>query len=286
MTGAAGRLGRALLAAAESMPDMQVAAWRRVDYDLDEPDTVTHLLERDKPDLVVHAAAWTDVDGCAREPALAMRRNSEAVDGLARRCVERGTSLLLVSTNEVFDGRRTDGRGYSETDATAPPNPYGASKLAGEEAARATFGGRDGLWIVRTAWLYGPPGDDFPRRILAAADRLDPDQALPVVVDEHGSPSFTRDAALAMLRLPGLTRGGLYHLVNEGVASRLEWAQRVLARLRPGRSVRPISAREFVRASRPPAWAVLDGTRAAEVGLAMRDWRDALDEFLEELEEA
>jgi hypothetical protein len=132
VTGGRGRLGCGLL---ERLP--AALAWSRPDYDLDDPAAAERLMERDRPDLVIHAAAWTDVDGCARDPELARRRNARAVEELALACRQRGAGLVVVSTNEVFDGDRTDERGYSEADATNPPNPYGASKLEGEQAATA-----------------------------------------------------------------------------------------------------------------------------------------------------
>jgi dTDP-4-dehydrorhamnose reductase len=277
VTGRGGRLGRALL----DVPGRALLAWGRPDFDLDRPASFASLLDRDRPGLVIHAAAMTDVDDCARHPELALRRNGEAVGVLAEACRARGAGLVLISTNEVFDGERTDGRGYAEGDAPRPRNPYGASKLAGEEAARSSFDGRPGLWIVRTAWLFGPPGRDFPDKVVAAADRLPAGQALPVVADEVGSPTYTRDLAAAILRLVEGSPGGVFHLVNEGRASRLEWAARVLARERPGRPVRAISRNEFERASDPPAWAVLDASLAAGVtGRSLRPWQEAVDASL------
>jgi dTDP-4-dehydrorhamnose reductase len=257
-----------------------VVGWARPDVDLDDPGSWARLLERDRPDLVIHAAAMTDVDACARHPQLAMRHNGEATAALAAACHGRGVRLVVVSTNEVFSGDRKDGRGYVETDQPAPPNPYGASKLAGEEAAEAAFGGWGGLWVVRTAWLFGPPGNDFPDRIVAAADRRAADDPLPVVADEVGSPTSSVDLAAAIAALVERTNGGLFHLVNAGHASRRAWADRVLAARRPGRSTRAISASEFVRASDPPRWAVLATGRAAAAGVTLRDWEAALDEYL------
>ncbi|MEX2548343.1 MAG: sugar nucleotide-binding protein [Chloroflexota bacterium] len=127
-----------------------------------------------RPSLVIHAAAWTDVDGCAREPELAIRRNGEAVRSLAKACVQRDVGLVLISTNEVFDGERRDGIGYSEDDPPRPINAYGVSKLVGEHAAQEAYGASRGLWVLRTAWLYGPPGNDFPEKIVAASDRRPP----------------------------------------------------------------------------------------------------------------
>lgn len=282
VTGAGGRLGSALVAELDLREGATAVPWRRPEYDLDSAEPA-HLLDRDRPSLVVHAAAWTDVDGCAREPALAMRRNADAVASLSSACVARGVPLMLISTNEVFDGERADGLGYSETDLPVPRNPYGASKLAGEQAAQQAFGGLPGLWVVRTAWLYGPPGNDFPEKIIVASDRQAPDEALPVVTDETGSPTFTRDLALAMVDLVERVDGGLYHLVNAGTATRYEWAAAVLDRCRPERRLRPISGSDFERASIPPAWSVLDCARAAGVGVHLREWRAALADYLDSL---
>jgi dTDP-4-dehydrorhamnose reductase len=281
ITGADGRLGSALVAELAGRATAATIPWVLPEYDLDTTDPAA-LLDRYAPQVVLHAAAWTDVDGCAREPALARRRNADAVGELAAGCVARGIALVCVSTNEVFDGERTDGRGYREEDAVAPRNPYGASKLAGEAAARRAFGARAAppLWIVRTAWLFGSGMPDFPRKIVAAADRLSPDDALPVVTDEHGSPTYVVDLARAICDLVEATEGGTFHLVNEGQASRFEWAEAVLALCRPGRALRPISRAEFTRASDPPAWGVLSAERARSVGVRLRGWREALRDYL------
>jgi dTDP-4-dehydrorhamnose reductase len=276
VSGARGRLGRAIMAAAEQ----DAIAWSRPDLDLDDPASLVALVERDRPALVVHAAAMTDVDACARDPELALRRNGAVVGPLAHACHGAGVGLVLISTNEVFDGDRLDGRGYGEDDPTRPRNPYGASKRAGEVAALEAFVGAPGLWIVRTAWLYGPPGNDFPDKIVAAADRLPPDEPLPVVADEHGSPTSVVDVAAALLELATVTTGGIFHLVDTGVASRLAWAERVLAERRPGRAVRPISRDQFERASDPPPWGVLDSGKASVAGIDMRPWETALADYL------
>ena len=154
VTGAGGRLGRALLDALADArgPDPLVPlAWDVPDHDLDDPESPDRLVRRDRPDVVVHTAAWTDVDGCAREPALALRRNGTAAGELAAACVQAGVDLVHVSTNEVFDGGRTDGRGYRPEDEPAPINPYGASKRAGEVAVRAAFVEGGGVVDARRA---------------------------------------------------------------------------------------------------------------------------------------
>lgn len=274
ITGNGGRLGRALAATAPSA----VSGWDVPELDLDRPEACADLVRHDRPDLVIHTAAMTAVDQAAREPEVALRRNGEATGALARACRQVGARLVLISTNEVFDGERTDGRGYREDDPLGPRNPYGASKRAGEDAARAAFREAAGLWIVRTAWLYGPPGNDFPDRITAAADRVE--GPLPVVTDELGTPTYVLDLARAIYQLIERTSGGTFHLVNAGMASRYEWARAVLDVRRPGRELRPITLAEFERPSHPPRWGILDTSRAAAAGVVLRPWPEALAEYL------
>ena len=285
VTGAHGRLGRALVGAfAASGCDF--VEWSRPDYDLDDTLAARRMVPRDRPRLVIHPAAWTDVDGCAGQPEVAFRRNGEAVGELAAACVDAGTGLVLISTNEVFDGARTDERGYVEDDETNPPNPYGASKLRGEELAREAFaaaGLQERLWIVRTAWLYGPPGNDFPTKILAAADRLPAGETLKVVSDEVGSPTYTVDLAPAILDLVERAPGGTYHLAASGAASRLDVAAAVVAMCRRHVELAPITRHEFRRASVPPAWAVLDCSRGAQFGVRLRPWQEGLQDYLSDL---
>lgn len=298
VTGARGRLGRALAAAlggtSPAGPSGPIA-WSRPELDLDtlSAESVAALLERDRPDLVVHAAAWTDVDGCAREPDLAMRRNGTAAGEIARACARRGVDLLVVSSNEVFDGRRTDGRGYRPDEPVSPINPYGAAKAAAERlAAEALAGSRARLAIVRTAWLFGPPGGDFPAKIAAAALRARASgEPLRVTGDEVGTPTYAPDLAGAIAsllgtgspRLPGSVT--VHHLVNGGRASRADWAREVLRALGIGVEVVEVPAAAWARASSPPLWAVLEPTPLPS-GAPMRHWRDALAEAVPELARA
>ena len=168
-----------------------------------------------------------------------MRRNGDARPASWREATAaRGIDLVHVSTNEVFDGRRTDGRGYGPADRTNPINAYGASKLAGEIAATAAYRAAAArLGIVRTAWLYGPPGNDFPAKILAAAERARAaGEPLKVVSDEFGSPTFSHDVAEAIVELLGSGEvGGLHHVVNTGSASRAGWARELFRQAGVGR---------------------------------------------------
>ena len=222
VTGAGGRLGRALVEALEDAPFTGLAgpiAWTRPDFDLDAPEAIAGLLDRDRPEVVVHAAAWTDVDGCAREPELAMRRNGDAVRRPRPRQRARGIDLRQVSTNEVFDGPPDDGHGYEPRRPARTRSTRTASRSSPASAApRRTTGATPRLGIVRTAWLYGPPGNDFPSKILAAAERAQASgEPLKVVGDEFGSPTYTHDVAEAIVDLLGAGDvPGVHHVVNGG----------------------------------------------------------------------
>ncbi len=306
ITGAGGRLGTALReAVAQTHSAPEILAWDIPEHDLDDPGSAGRLVDRTRPDIVVHAAAWTDVDGCARDPALALRRNGTAAGEMALACATYGAGLVLISTNEVFDGLRADGQPYSPTDPPSPANPYGAAKLAGEQAARSAFvasddtfaaatssgvGHRDAaipaLAIVRTAWLFGPPGNDFPHKILAAADRARMEnRTLDLVSDEIGCPTYTRDLAAAIASLIELAviqglnaMGGIHHVVNVGRASRAEWAREVLRLAGVTVPTREVPLSTWPRPSTPPRWGVLAPTPLP--GGPLRDWRAALAEYL------
>ncbi len=253
------------------------------DFDLDAPDNVTRSLDRDRPEVVVHAAAWTDVDGCARDPELAIGRNGDATGTLAQACAVRGVDLLVVSTNEVFPGDRDDGQGYATTDEPRPRNVYGRSKLAGERAATRAFEAErasGSLGIARTAWLFGPPGRDFPRKILEAADRaIGTGEPLRLVEDEWGNPTYAADVADAIVELlADDAQAGLHHLVNGGVATRAAWAEDVLARFGVTVPVQHVPASTWARASEPPRWGALVPTPLPS-GEPIRPWTAAMADY-------
>ena len=285
VTGATGRLGSALVHALADAPFTGPGgptAWSRVDLDLDAPDGVITAIERDRPEVVVHCAAWTDVDACARDPELAIRRNAVATGVLAIECAARGIDLLVVSTNEVFDGRRTDGRPYAPDEPMSPGNPYGISKAKGEDVARIAYlDQRGGLGIARTAWLYGPPGRDFPRKIAEAGRKAAAaDEPLRVVADEWGQPTYAADVAEAIVELLAEDAlAGTHHLVAGGLASRAEWAEDVLERLAIDVRTEEVPGSTWPRASTPPPWAVLAPTPLPS-GEPIRPWTDGMADYL------
>jgi dTDP-4-dehydrorhamnose reductase len=314
VTGAGGRLGTSLVRQLTDAPAVgEVLAWDVPVHNLDDPVSASRLVTLHRPDVVVHAAAWTDVDGCAHDPELAMRRNGTATGEMAQACADTGAAFVMVSTNEVFDGRRTDGLTYGPTDLPNPSNPYGAAKLAGETAARAAFGatgedfaaaatagaeGRAGagaavsvgavpaLAIIRTAWLFGLPGLDFPQKIIAAAEKARATgQTLSLVSDEVGCPTYAQDLAGAIVALiaewsrpGGRSLGGIHHVVNTGRASRADWAREILRLAAIDVATIDVPLATWPRPSTPPAWGVLEPTPLP--GGLLRSWQDAAAEYM------
>jgi dTDP-4-dehydrorhamnose reductase len=285
VTGANGRLGRALIAALGDAPftgPRGPIAWTRDDFDLDAPTSIGDVIDRDRPEAIVHTAAWTDVDGCARDPALAMHRNAEAVHVLAEAAAAAGVELLLVSTNEVFDGMREHDRGYRPDEPAIPGNAYGQSKLTGEIAGFAAFRGRPARFgVARTSWLYGPPGNDFPTKILAAADRARAAaEPLKVVADEFASPTSSHDLAEAIVELLAEDAvGGVHHLVNGGIASRADWARELFRQTGVSVDIEEVPSSTWERPSTPPPWGVLEPTPMPS-GEPLRPWQQALADYV------
>jgi dTDP-4-dehydrorhamnose reductase len=285
VTGAAGRLGSAIVAALADAPFTGAAgpiAWARDAFDLDAPGAVGARLDADRPEVVVHAAAWTDVDGCALDPDLAMARNGLATGILAEACAARRIDLVAISTNEVFAGDTVDGRPHEPDDPIGPGNPYGRSKAEGERLARTAFDERPGaaLGIARTAWLFGTPGRDFPSRILDAAERARAaSEPLRAVGDEWGTPTYTADVAEAIVELLGAdAHGGTHHLVNGLFATRADWARYVVARAGIDVEIVNVPQSTWERPSKPPTWGVLAATPLPS-GEPMRSWPDAMADY-------
>jgi len=225
-----------------------------------------------EPDVVVNAAALTDVDGCERDPEAAYRVNALGARNVALGAARAGADLVQISTDYVFDG--TKGEAYWEFDRPGPISVYGASKLAGEELAQRVH---DRVYIARTAWLYGLGGRNFVTRILnLAADR----PSLEVVDTEVGNPTFCDDLADAIVALARTGAYGVHHLVSEGHCSRHAFARAILDLAgRPGYPIAPVPS--FPRPARRPGYAPLVNFAAAQVGVRLPPWREGLARFFE-----
>jgi len=272
VTGAAGMLARALLPQLEAAKH-EVRPLRREQADVTSYPALHAALEPFQPQWVIHLAAFTRVDDCEREAALAFKVNGLGARNAALAAASCGAALLAVSTDYVFDGRGT--RPYREYDATCPLSVYGRSKWAGEQAIREVAPRHV---IVRTAWLYGAGGANFVDSILRKARHGEP---LAVVDDQRGSPTWTHDLARALVRLVEAAEFGTYHCTNSGECTWHELAEHVVARARADVPVERTTTAALARPAPRPAYSVLDGSWCEHVtGLRMPHWMDAVDRYL------
>jgi dTDP-4-dehydrorhamnose reductase len=273
VTGAAGQLGRELV---DAFAGHDVVATDRPTLDVVDRDSVRSAVAALRPDAVVHAAAWTDVDGCERDPEAALRINALGTRHVAEGARLVGAPVCFVSTDYVFAG---DGsRPYTEWDQPAPISAYGRSKLGGERELDA------GSTIVRTSWLCGRHGANFVRTMLQLAPERD---EIPVVDDQHGCPTFADDLAGMIARLVLERRPGIFHVTNQCPTTWFELARETLAAagMDPGK-IRPVATAEL-RPPRPaprPAWSVLDNAALRLSGLPLLpDFRQPLQRLVKEL---
>jgi dTDP-4-dehydrorhamnose reductase len=271
IVGANGQLGRAVQTACSIEHSMTL--WGHHEADIADPTIVSKVVDA-RPDLVINCAAWTNVDGAEKEPDAAFAVNGLGAFNLATGCARSGAAMVHVSTNEVFAG--TPGKFYYEYDQPAPASVYARSKLAGEVAASRVL---DQLFVVRVAWLFGSGENNFPAKIVAAADR---NGALRVVDEEMGNPTYAPDVAAAIFRLVETERYGIYHLVNQGHTSRFGLAQAVLQSTGRGHiPLTPIGIAEWPRPAPPPPHAVLVNQAAAALGIELRPWQEAVHAYVE-----
>jgi dTDP-4-dehydrorhamnose reductase len=269
--GSEGRAG-AVLAERFSHVAPETVAATRMEMDVTDYFNLRWELERLEADLVVNAAAFTDVDACESDPARAFRLNAEAAGGVARAARERGARVVHLSTDYVFDGEK--GSPYIEGDPAEPLSVYGRSKRAGELLVRANH---PSPLIVRTAWLFGGSGGrpGFVEKVLAQAEQ---GVAVPVAADQEGSPTGVEDLAAGILALVRVEATGIVHLACSGDAGRVELAEAVLelsGHLEA--SIVPVDAGRLQLPARRPRDSRLDTAHfRALTGTTPRHWRDAL----------
>lgn len=275
VTGAAGQLGHRVLALAAQRPGLAAVGLGRSDLDICDPDAVERAFDRYRPDVVLHAAAFTAVDAAESHADEAFRANRDGTAHVARAAAARGIALLHISTDYVFDG--TSARGYLPGDPPAPLGVYGASKLAGEEAALAAAPAL--ARIFRVAWLYDREGRNFLNTMLRAADA---GTSLRVVDDQTGTPTHAGHFAELLLDIaeaPDRLPPGIWHYGHRGTTSWFGFAQAIFALTGRTPALASCTTVDYPTPAKRPRYSHLDPEPLHRaLGIEPVDWRVALEE--------
>lgn len=244
--------------------------------DITDCSAVAAFLKAIKPEAVIHCAAYTNVDGAESDYDGAFRVNVVGSQNIAAGCLETGARMVYVSTDYVFDGQKQ--QPYREFDSVNPQSVYGITKWQGEEIVRQILGRH---YIVRTAWLYGE-GNNFVRTMLKLAEE---NSTLRVVADQIGTPTSTTELTRSIFALLASDAYGTYHGTCQGQCSWYEFACEIFRQIGKAVEVLPVTTSQFPRPASRPAHSVLDNYMLRmTVGDPMRDWRQALNEYLGSLD--
>ena len=268
ITGATGQLGSELCRA---FRQHTIVPKDLPGFDLTGSDVEEQVVEA-KPDLIVHAGAYTDVDGAEREPEVATAVNVRGTERVAAAARRLGARVYYISTDYVFDGASR--APYTEQDRPNPLSRYGLTKWEGEQAVLSS--GAKAL-VIRTAWLYGAQGNNFVKSIMRAAQEQ---PALKVVNDQRGCPTFAEDLAVAIRRLAEHPAEGIVHATNQGQATWYEFAQAIVQEMGLSVPVLPITTAQAGRLAKRPPYSVLSLQRLLSLGIEMPHWKEALKRFM------
>jgi dTDP-4-dehydrorhamnose reductase len=276
ITGGGGLLGRAMFKQLTAS-GWQAQAFTHTDLDITDADAVRHAAEASQPGLIINCAATADVDRCEREPDWAYAVNEEGPRHLAQAARDTGAEIVHISTDYVFDGTKEGF--YTQEDEPHPLGVYAKSKLAGERAASSSC---EEAYVIRTSWLFGAGGKNFGSRVIEYARKL---PRLKGVKDQTSIPTYAPDLARRIEEIVALKTYGLYHGVNSGPGTWLDFAQRALelAGLHDV-EVEPVTRAELNQAAPRPHNSAMRCLLSEKLGLApLRHWRDALGDFVKEL---
>lgn len=244
--------------------------------DITDIEKTVTTVKNINPDVVIHAAAFTDVDGSESNPDLAYKVNAIGTRNVAVACQETDSALVYICTDYVFDG--TKGSSYKEYDQTKPLSVYGKTKHSGEIYIRDIL---NKFYIVRTAWLYGYNGPNFVTTMLNLAKKMD---SISVVADQVGSPTYTVDLSKAIAELIKKPAYGIYHITNSDHCSWYEYAQEIFKIAEIEIEVKPVTTEEFGSPAPRPQYSVLDNYNWKMEGFPeIRSYKDALAEYIESL---
>lgn len=273
VTGAGGMVGRVLVGHCESLGD-EVAAYDRQGLDIADSRAVFEAVERERPECVVNCAAWTDVDGCELDPLRAHEANACGPENLAAASRRVGASLVTISTDYVFDGRKQGF--YTQRDDPHPESVYGVAKLEGER--RAQYASARTV-VVRTGWVFGPGGNNFLSRVIELKKA---GARLKAIHDAWGTPTYAPDLAARLRLLAELDLPGTYHVVNSGAGA--SFKEFTLAALElaglSDEGVEEVSMDSLSRPAPRPRNSRLRCLLSEAVGLEpLPSWRDSLATF-------
>ena len=269
--GASGLLGKALMR--EWSEDAATGLSSR-DADIRDAKRVQQAVQETRPEWIMLAAAYTDVDGCERNPDLAFAVNRDGAANVATAAKLVGARLVFLSSDYVFDGKKTTP--YEIGDARNPQSVYGRTKAEAEIKLLELM---PNCCIARTSWLFGTGGKCFPDTILKLA-AIRP--ALDVVNDQSGCPTYARDLARAITQLCRKNATGIVHVTNTGNCTWFEFAQEIVRRAGLATTVRPVSSQQMARPAPRPAYSVLSLASLQSLGIEAPSWRDALRRYLEQ----
>ena len=271
ITGSNGMLGHDLIEVLKDNHELLLTTSKTLD--ITDADSVMDFIVKSNPDIVINSAAYTDVDGCESNPDLAYNVNGEGVKNLALACREVDCPLVHISTDYVFNGQND--RPWVEDDEIGPISIYGKSKLKGEEHIKEIL---EKYFIVRTAWLYGVNGRNFPRTMLELAQKH---SEITVVYDEVGTPTYSPDLAKGISKLIETDYYGTYHLTNSGNCSWCEFARYIFEVADVDVNVIPVTASEFARPAPRPSYSVLENRNWVENGFEpLRNYKEAIKEYI------
>jgi dTDP-4-dehydrorhamnose reductase len=269
--GASGLLGKTLT---REWSDDVVTGLSSGDADIRDSKRVQQAVRETRPEWVVLAAAYTDVDGCEGNPDLAFAVNRDGAVNVATAAKLAGSRLVFLSSDYVFDGKKS--APYEAGDARNPQSVYGRTKAEAEIKLLELM---PDCCIARTSWLFGAGGKCFPDTILKlAASR----PALDVVNDQRGSPTYAVDLARAIIQLCRKNASGIVHVTNAGDCTWFDFAEEIVRSAGLATTVRPVSSQQMARPAPRPAYSVLSPTRLQALGIEMPSWRDALRRYLEQ----
>lgn len=272
ITGSNGQLAKTI---APLFSSSEVRLASKDQLDITKKTQVIREIAQFNPDIVFHFASMTRGDECAKNPEKAYEINVEGTKNVVEACIKTGAGILFVSTNEVFDG--TKDSPYHEMDVPNPITVVGKTKLEAENYIKDNM---DEYYIVRTSWLYSKWSANFLHAVLKKATNKN---KVELVMDEIGSPTYSKDLSQAIFQLIQDGQYGTFHLSNNGAASRLEFAKKMFEFYSlKDINVKPIPLSKYLRISRPPLYSPLESKIVQKYGISMPTWEDALTRFLSE----